>query len=152
MKKLRVDQWQGTYPDEAVFRADIARGECFAVFHGRELAAFFTLSAREEPCYAAITDGKWTADMPAAVLHRLAVAGRYRGSGLADKLMRFVEEQTRALGLRCIRTDTHKKNKPMQRLLRENGYRYRGNLDIGETEPGHDPARQGYEKIIKVRQ
>ena len=39
----------------------------------------------------------------------------------------------------------------MQRLLRESGYRYRGNLDIGDVEPGHDSARQAYEKIIKVK-
>ena len=39
----------------------------------------------------------------------------------------------------------------MQRLLRECGYRYRGNVDIGEVEKGHDSARQCYEKIIKVK-
>ena len=113
LKKQRVDQWQGSYPDETVFRADIARGECYVILHGEEPAAFFVLSEEEEPSYAAITDGKWTAD------------------------------------LRCVRTDTHKKNKPMQALLRQSGYRYRGNIDIGNVEPGHDSARQGYEKILK---
>ena len=69
---------------------------------------------------------------------------------LADKLMQLVERQAREYGLRCVRTDTHKKNKPMQRLLRENGYRYRGNVQVRVGE-GHDPARQGYEKILKER-
>ena len=64
--------------------------------------------------------------------------------------MRFVDERALALGLRCVRTDTHKKNKPMQRLLLESGYRYRGNLQV-LVEPGRDTARQAYEKIIKVR-
>ena len=84
------------------------------------------------------------------MLHRCAVAGKYRGSGIAEKLMRFADERALAMGFKCIRTDTHRKNKPMQRLLRENGYRYRGNLTV-TVEPGHDTARQGYEKIIKVR-
>ncbi len=151
LKKLRVDQWQGPYPAAENFLFDIARGECFVALHGEEIGAFFTLSTREEPSYDAITDGKWTEGIESAVLHRGAVAAKYRGSGMAQKMMRFVDERALALGLRCIRTDTHRKNKPMQRLLRESGYRYRGNLDIGDVEPGHDSARQGYEKILKVK-
>ena len=148
LKKHRVDQWQGEYPDGDAFRADMARGECFAVLHGEEIAAFFTLSTREEESYAAITDGKWTEGMAYCVLHRCAVAKEWRGSGMAEQMLRCVEEQARAFSLRCVRTDTHRKNKAMQRLLRESGYRYRGNIEV-LAEPGHDPARQAYEKILK---
>ena len=148
LKKHRVDQWQDGYPREENFRFDMARGECFVLLHGEEIAGFFTLSAREEPSYAAISDGKWTEGMACCVLHRAAVAKEWRGSGMAEKLMSCVEQQARALGLRCIRTDTHKKNKPMQTLLRDCGYRYRGNILVRVNE-GHDAARQGYEKILK---
>lgn len=148
LKKHRVDQWQDGYPREENFRFDMARGECFVLLHGQEIGGFFTLSDREEESYAAITDGKWTEGMAYCVLHRAAVAKEYRGSGMAEKLMGCVEQQAKALGLRCIRTDTHRKNKPMQTLLRESGYRYRGNIRVKVNE-GHDPARQGYEKILK---
>lgn len=148
LKRRGVDQWQGDYPNEAAFRFDIDRGECFVVSHGGETAAFFTLSTREEKTYADITDGKWTADMSCCVLHRAAVAEKYRGSGMAERLIKFAEEQCRAYGLRCIRTDTHRKNKAMQRLLRDAGFRYRGNVQV-IVEPGHDTARQAYEKILK---
>ena len=150
LARCGVDQWQGDYPTEEVFRADIGRGECFVVLHGADTAAFFTLSLRPEPCYDEIRDGKWT-DVPAyAVLHRAAVAAEYRGSGMAERMLRFAEERTRSAGTRCLRTDTHRKNKPMQRLLREAGFRYRGNVDVS-TEPGHDPARQCYEKLLKEK-
>ena len=148
LKKFRVDQWQDGYPREENFRFDMARGECFVVLHGEEIAAFFTLSTREETSYASITDGKWTEGMTCCVLHRVAVAKDYRGSGMAEQLMKCVEKQAAAFGLRCIRTDTHKKNKPMQTLLRNCGYRYRGNITVRVGED-HDPARQGYEKILK---
>lgn len=148
--RFHVDQWQGDYPRENIFRDDISRGECFLLLHGDEPAAFFVLSVMPEPCYDEIKDGKWTAEMPACVLHRSAVAGKYRGSGMAERLMLFVERQARAFGLHCIRTDTHKKNKPMQNLLRQSGYRYRGNVEI-DGEPGHDSARQAFEKILKNR-
>jgi GNAT superfamily N-acetyltransferase len=143
-----VDQWQGTYPEDEVFLRDIERGECFVLLHGAEIAGFFTLSTREEPSYAAITDGKWTEGMAYCVLHRAAVAQKYRGGQMAAYLMKCVEAQTLEWGRRCIRTDTHKKNKPMQTLLRESGYRYRGNVSVRVNE-GHDPARQGFEKILK---
>jgi len=148
LKKHRVDQWQGEYPREENFLEDISRGECFIVCHGEETAAFFTISTREEECYLGITDGKWTADMEYCVLHRAAVAKEYRGSGMAQALIGFAEKQCRAFGRRCLRTDTHKKNKAMQSLLREAGYRYRGNVQVF-SEPGHDSARQAYEKILK---
>ena len=148
LKKHRVDQWQGDYPSEAVFRADMARGECFVVCHGGETAAFFVLSTAEEESYAGITDGKWTEGLACCVLHRAAVAAAWRGSGMSEQMLRCVASQCRAYGLRCIRTDTHKQNKAMQTLLRESGYRYRGNLVIA-AEPGHETARQAYEIILK---
>ena len=142
-----VDQWQGDYPNAESFSRDIERGECFLLCHGAETAGFFALSTAEEPCYADITDGKWTADMPYCVLHRCAVAAKYRGSGISAFLLEGVEEQAGKFGLRCIRTDTHRKNKSMQKLLRENGFRYRGNVLVDEKQ--HDPRRQAFEKILK---
>ena len=69
---------------------------------------------------------------------------------MAQFVLKCVETQAREYGLRCIRVDTHRKNKAMQRLLRDNGFRYRGNVLVS-SEPGHDPARQAYEKILKNR-
>ncbi len=148
LRKFGLNQWQGTYPDETVFREDMARGECFVVLHGSEVAAFFVLSPLPEPRYDEITDGKWTEGMEHCVLHRAAVGAAYRGTGLSAHMLRFVDQQCRALGLRCIRTDTHKDNKAIQNLLRSCGYRYRGNLTI-EPDPGLAAQCRGYEKILK---
>ena len=148
LRKYRVDQWQGEYPTREIFENDIRIGECYVICHGDEVAAFFVHSEREEPTYADITDGKWTADMPYCVLHRAAVAAEYRGTGLSAQLIKYVEQLTRDCGRRAVRVDTHKKNKPMQNLLREAGFRYRGNILIN-SEPGHDPHRQAFEKILK---
>lgn len=147
LRRHRVDQWQGEYPSPGVFRQDVARGELYAVRHGAELAAFFLVTDRPEPCYEEITDGKWTPDLPYCVLHRCAVAKEYRGTGMAEQMLRFAEETARSLGGRALRVDTHRKNKSMQQLLRGNGYRYRGNVLVDEN--GHDPARQAFEKILK---
>ena len=43
---------------------------------------------------------------------------------------------------------TLEKNEAFAALLREKGFRYRGNVLVN-SEPGHDPARQAFEKILK---
>jgi len=118
------------------------------VLHGDEIAAFFTLKGGIEETYLSITDGKWSSDAPYCTLHRCAVAQEYRSSGMAEAMLRCAEEQTRKNGVKYLRADTHRKNKPMQRLLREGGFRYRGNIEV-HAEPGHDASRQAYEKLLK---
>lgn len=147
LREHGVDQWQGDYPSERQLRQDAEGGELYLVRHGEDIAAFFFLTQRPEPSYENITDGKWTPDIPYCVLHRSAVAREYRGSAVAEYMLRCVEDITRQLGCRAVRVDTHKKNKSMQNLLRNNGFRYRGNVLANEY--GHDPNRQAFEKILK---
>ena len=82
------------------------------------------------------------------MLHRTAVAAEYRGTGMADYLICCAEEMSRGHGVKYLRVDTHRRNKAMQQLLRSHGFRFRGNVLVS-SEPGHDPARQAYEKILK---
>lgn len=147
LKKHRTDQWQGGYPDEGVFLADMSRGECFVLLYGERIAGFFTLSVREEAGYAEITDGKWSGSEPYCVLHRAAVAAEFRGSGIASEMMKLVKRCCLDFDRTCIRTDTHRKNKAMQKLLRDSGFRYRGNVLVS-AEEGHDPRRQAFELYI----
>ena len=151
LKRHHVDQWQGPYPEKEIFEQDIERGECFIVTHGDETAGFFTLSVKEEEDYRKITDGKWSSDMPYCVLHRSAVAAKYRGTGVSAFLMRCVEKQCVVNGRSVIRVDTHRKNRPMLNLLRASGYTFRGNIMIAGEE-GHDQARQAFDRIIEMRE
>ena len=148
LRKNGVDQWQDGYPSEAVIRSDIERGEAFVLTVSGAVAAFFSLCKEPEAGYEAITDGKWSDDLPYCSIHRVAVAPEYRGCGLADRIISEAEIMTRALGRKRLRGDTHKKNKPMQKLLSRSGFRYRGNVLVSVT-PGHDPRRMAYEKRIK---
>ena len=147
LKKHRVDQWQGEYPTQDIFAADIANGECYAVTYGERLAGFFCLTEAPESGYDKITDGKWHGEGKYCTLHRMAIEAQFRGTGLSDMLIDFADETAKARGAECVRTDTHRKNKAMQKLLKRKGYAYRGNVLVS-SEPGHDPARQAFEKKI----
>ena len=147
LKKHRVDQWQGEYPTQDIFAADIANGECYAVTYGERLAGFFCLTEAPESGYDKITDGKWHGEGKYCTLHRMAIEARFRGTGLSDMLIDFADETAKAKDAECVRTDTHRKNKAMQKLFKRKGYVYRGNVLVS-SEPGHDPARQAFEKKI----
>ena len=146
LKKHRVDQWQGEYPTQDIFAADIANGECYAVTYGERLAGFFCLTEAPESGYDKITDGKWHGEGKYCTLHRMAIQAQFRGTSLSDMLIDFADDMARAKGTECVRTDTHRKNKAMQRLLKRKGYVYRGNVLVDEA--GHDPARQAFEKKL----
>jgi GNAT superfamily N-acetyltransferase len=149
LKKHRVDQWQGDYPTEETLEADVARGECYAVTYGSRFAGFFVLSDRPEPDYDDLSDGKWRSEPEdACVLHRCAVMAEYRGSGLSGRLLGFAERLTLEKGRHAVRTDTHRHNEAMKRLLNAGGFRYCGNLFVF-CEPYHDPRRQAFEKLLK---
>ena len=115
--------------------------------YGGAVAGFFCLKRGPEPDYDGITDGRWHGEGAYCALHRAAVAAEFRGTGLSDRLMAAVEAAARSLGVQAVRTDTHRKNRAMQQLLRRSGFVYRGNM-LCSSEPGHDPARQCFEKIL----
>jgi tRNA (guanine-N1)-methyltransferase len=147
LKKHRVDQWQGEYPTQENFMTDISVGKCYVMTYGDDIAGFFCLSDDDEPDYDSITDGRWHGSGRYCTLHRAAVAAQFRGTGISAMLVSSFENKARELGAESLRTDTHRKNKPMQSLLKNCGFVYRGNM-LCSSEPGHDPARQCFEKIL----
>ena len=148
LKKHRVDQWQGEYPNADAARADMERGEGYVMTYGGRPAAYFCLSPRPEPTYAGLTDGKWSREGDYCVIHRSAVGSEFRGTGMADRMFAAAEELTRAMGVEDLRVDTHRHNEPMKALLRRRGFKYRGNILV-HIEEGHDPRRQAFEKVLK---
>ena len=148
LRRHRVDQWQGAYPNEETFRADIAAGTCHVLTYQGAVAAVFTLTFAPEPAYDALTDGRWRSDRDhAAVLHRNAVSAGWRGTGLSDLLMQEVERLARESGAHAVRVDTHRHNGAQKKLLERHGYRFCGNILCDE--PGRDPRRQAFEKLLK---
>lgn len=147
LKKHRVDQWQGNYPTQEVFAEAVAEGECYAVTYGERLAGFFCLTDKPESDYDNLTDGKWHGEGKYCKLHRMAVEAQFRSTGISDMMLGFAEETAKSRGAEYMRTHTHRKNKAVQKLLKRKGYAYRGNVLVS-SEPGHDPARQAFEKKI----
>ena len=84
------------------------------------------------------------------MLHRSAVADRFQGAGVADRLLESAKELALGMDVEWLRVDTHRKNKAMQNLLRRGGFQYRGNVLVCAGE-GHDPRRLAFEAKLDGR-
>ena len=51
LRKHRVDQWQGEYPNADAARIDMDRGEGWVMTYDGAVAGYFCLTDRPEPCY-----------------------------------------------------------------------------------------------------
>lgn len=138
-----VNQWQDGYPNHEVISLDIAAGSAYVCVIDGLVAAFFVISYDEETAYDDIYDGQWLSLDEYAVLHRIAVAEHHKGRGLATEIICFAEQSCLDRGIHSIKIDTHRDNKPMQRLLAKNDFRYCGIIYLTDGQ-----ARIAFEKCI----
>ncbi len=148
LREQGVPQWQDGFPDEAVFRRDIAAGGCWLFTHEGESAGCVSLYLTPEPDYGAI-EGAWRTPGDAfyGVIHRAAVLPPYRGRGLADEMLSLCEDLALGRGCASVRADTHAQNGPMRALLERRGYAYCGTITLSDGVEA-DPRRVCYEKVF----
>ena len=121
-------QWTSDYPNEAVFRQDIASNHLWVAEDAGELLGIAALTLNEQdPEYAG---ADWDAAEPAIVTHRLAVAPAARGRGVAAALLAQAEALARQQGWRSLRVDTNSENAATRQLFPKLGYRFAGEIAL----------------------
>ena len=120
-------QWSADYPNEAVFRADIAQNHLWVAELDGTLAGLAALTQDQDAEYA---QADWDVTEPALVTHRLAVDPAAQGKGIALALMAEAGTQAVAQGLRVLRVDTNSENTATQRLFPKLGYRFAGEITL----------------------
>ena len=121
-------QWEASYPNEAVFRQDIARQHLWLAELDGQLAGIAALTHNDQDAEYAQAD--WDVAEPALVTHRLAVDPAAQGRGVAAALLQKAEELARQQGLRVLRVDTNSENQATQRLFPKLGYRFAGEITL----------------------
>lgn len=140
-----VDQWQQSYPNREIFESDIPSERGWVFTHDDEVIGYAAITFEDDEAYKNI-DGKWLTDGRYAAIHRCFSAAKYRGTGISKEIFSLGEELALGKGLTAIRIDTHADNKPMQHLVRKNGYSYCGVIMVDGD--GNDPHRDAFEKIL----
>ncbi|WP_119326423.1 GNAT family N-acetyltransferase [Companilactobacillus musae] len=143
-RENEIDQWQNNYPTEEVILTDIRNHESYVVRNNNQVIVTMTLTFTEQPEYSDIRGEKWKSNDSYATIHRLAVDNESKGLGLATKSLSFATEKCRFLKVNSLRTDTYRKNFPMQKTLEKNGFEKRGIIKrVGVAD------MIGFEKIVK---
>lgn len=117
------DQWGDRFPTREMLEADLVAHRSYVCEADGRILATFCFTTAGEPTYRVIREGAWLDDRPYGVVHRIAAAEQGQGAGA------FCLEWCLA---QCgnIRIDTHRDNRPMQRLLARLGYTYCGLIDL----------------------
>jgi N-acetylglutamate synthase-like GNAT family acetyltransferase len=120
-------QWTNEYPNETVFRRDLALNQLWVAELAGQLAGVAALTQDQDTGYA---DADWDATEPALVTHRLAVAPSAQGVGVAQALLQQAEHEAQVLDLRTLRVDTNSENAATQQLFPKMGYRFAGEIAL----------------------
>ena len=141
-------QWQQGYPNETVMMDDILNNELFGYYLDDFLVGIVALVKGLNKNYTEIYDGSWI--NPASdndlTIHRIAVRKGYHHKKIGDKFIKLSLDYAKEYNLKSIKADTHIKNIPMQKLLLNNGFEYRGIIYLKRDEV--DNSRLAYEIVL----
>ena len=142
-KEKGIDQWQNNYPNPEVIREDIKRGYGYVLLKEGEIVGTVAVSFDGEKTYDTIYEGSWISNFDYGVIHRLAIDNKSKGQGLASEIIKEIEKMCLSRKIHSIRIDTHEDNKPMQRLIEKNGFKYCGIIYLNDKS-----KRLAFEKLI----
>lgn len=135
------DQWQDGYPNPAVVASDIENGHGFVLAGGDKIAGYVAILINDEPAYAEIK-GTWLTDGDFVVYHRVAISDDFLGQGLAQQMLKRIEDYAADNGIRSVRADTNHDNKGMLRIFEKLGYVYCGEVFF------RGASRLAFEKVL----
>lgn len=112
-------QWGKNYPERFLLERDIEQNHSYVCKNNDEIVGTFFYYEGIDPTYIQIYEGKWLNEDPYGVVHRITSGIGKRG--VASFCLDWCVE-------RCgnIRIDTHRNNRPMQSLLKKNGFQQCG--------------------------
>ena len=140
-------QWQQGYPFKETMMNDIKRGELYGYYLDGFLVGIVALVVGLDKNYTEI-DGKWdiVASDKDLTIHRIAVRKDYYHKKIGDYFIKLSIEYAKSHNIKSIKADTHIKNIPMQMLLLNNGFAYKGIIYLKRDEV--DNSRLAYEIVL----
>ncbi|MGG7325823.1 GNAT family N-acetyltransferase [Clostridium baratii] len=143
LKEQGIDQWQNGYPNADVIRNDILNNDSYVFIKNNEIVATSAVSFDGEKTYDKIYDGNWISNDEFAVIHRIAISNKYKGTGIASEIIKMIEAICLDKNVHSIKVDTHEFNIAMQKLLKKNDFKYCGVIYLEDKS-----KRVAFEKIF----
>lgn len=143
LRKQGIDQWQNGYPNADVIKNDILNNDSYVFIKNNEIVATSAVSFDGEKTYDKIYDGNWISNDKFAVIHRIAISNKHKGTGIASEIIKMIEDICLDKNIHSIKVDTHEFNIPMQKLLKKNDFKYCGVIYLEDKS-----KRVAFEKIF----
>ncbi|MET0465650.1 MAG: GNAT family N-acetyltransferase [Chitinophagaceae bacterium] len=146
IERRRLDgsnQWQDGYPNPTVVRRDIENGHGFVLADTNGIVGYCAILINDEPEYANIK-GKWLTDGDFVVYHRVAISEDHLGKGLAQEMLRSIEQYARDNQISSLKADTNFDNAGMLRIFEKLGYVYCGEVTFRGS------PRKAFEKVLAI--
>lgn len=118
-------QWKDGYPSADDISKDIQDGRAIVFLQNAEVIGYAYLAVGDKE-YESLPDDLWSCTGLYGVVHRLALADKYRGKGLSSEMMAMIEKEYLDHGVDSVRVDTGDANIVMQRIMSACGYENRG--------------------------
>ena len=128
MNERGLFNWNTAYPSLKEVQQDISQGSLFIYQHQHTSIAAECLNTDEPEEYR---EAKWKYELPALVVHRMAVFPTWRNMKIAEKLMDFAYGLAREKGFKSIRLDAITSNPQAIRLYEKCGYEETGHIHFG---------------------
>ena len=122
------NQWGTLNPRREQIEKDIENGVSYVCEDEEGIQAVFAFLEGIDPTYSLIENGEWINDEPYGTIHRIASAGKVKGTAS------FVFDWCFN---KCgnVRADTHEDNKIMQHLLVKNRFKKCGVIYLANGSP-----------------
>ncbi len=125
-KLQNINQWQDEngYPNEIDLNEDMKNKAWYVAKINDEIVATFMADVQKDETYEGKpANGEWLiSGKKYGVLHRIAVSGAHKGKGIAGQIVNFTCEMCKQKGAFSLKSDTHKDNINMQKMLVNNGF------------------------------
>lgn len=146
LRGLGLSQWQKGYPCREVWVRDIEERNGYVAVEEEEVLGVFAYQEALDASYGSIR-GKWLQEKPYASMHRVCVALKARGRGVAGQLFSHGCMLAKESGFAAVRIDTHPGNLPMQSALLKAGFQKCGTIHLAAGPEAGD-ERIGFEKLL----
>jgi GNAT superfamily N-acetyltransferase len=141
-KKDGSNQWQDGYPNPEVIKKDIEKGVGYILTESENTIGYCAILINDEPEYLKI-DGKWLTNTDFVVFHRVAIAEKYLGKNLSQKIIDYIEDFARKNNIKSLKADTNHDNFAMMKIFEKTGFIFCGIVHFRGS------PRKAYEKVLK---
>lgn len=121
------NQWDKNYPNKVLVESDIKRGNCYVMEDSQGILATFAFIIGVDESYQVI-EGSWNFEEIYGTIHRIASNGRIKG------IIRYCFDYCLQRNP-YLRIDTHEKNAPMLKVIRDYGFRECGIIHVADGSP-----------------